>query len=400
MIQESRTLAVFQIESQGQLHLLAQHQPECFADLVSEVALFRPGPLQGGMVNPFIRRRRGQEPVQYDHPDLEPVLKDTYGIILFQEQILELAYHFAGMSMEEADEFRSLMSKFRDPGQMEAMRTRFVAGAVGRGVPERIAHAVFDKVANFVGYGFCKSHAAAFARTVYQSAWMKLYHPAAYMAAVMQHRPGMYNPMTLEEEARRCGVATLLPEINRSGLRYDLERDPAGRLAIRKPLTSVKEVSGEAARRILWQRLRAPFTSVEDLYRRVELSREALEGLAISGALDVLAGDSRRALWEIGVLANKLGPAGGDSHPTLVDLPALQPEDIPDLPALLPHERLSWDYRSHDAARVHPMTLARRALDALCVPSIETCFHMLRNPPRPPGSRGEPTPPGSSMPKA
>src|SRR5690606_9822684 len=136
LIRSGRTLGVFQIESQGQLHLLAQHQPETFGDLINEIALFRPGPLQGGMVHPFIRRRRGQERVEYEHPDLEPVLKDTYGVILFQEQVLDIAHRFAGMSLEEADQFRRLMSKFRDPGEMEEMRERFVAGAMRRGVAE------------------------------------------------------------------------------------------------------------------------------------------------------------------------------------------------------------------------------------------------------------------------
>src|SRR5690606_10277476 len=281
MIRASETLGTFQIESQGQLHLLAQHQPETFDDLITEIALFRPGPLQGGMVHPFVRRRRGEEPIQYDHPDLEPILKETYGIILFQEQVLEVAHRFAGMSLAEADDFRSLMSRCRDPGEMEQMREKFVAGAMRRGVDQASANKVFDRVSAFVGYGFCRSHAAAFAKTVYQSCYLKRHHPAAFMAAVMQHRPGMYNLQTLQEEAKRMGVPVLPPDVHRSGVRYDLERiahervtdervtdervtdervtdEPVrdggtGRtkLAVRMPLTAVRAVSAEDARAVV-----------------------------------------------------------------------------------------------------------------------------------------------------
>src|SRR5690606_3707086 len=138
-------------------------------------------------------------------------------------------------------------------------------GAVGRGVDAKDANMIFDKVANFVGYGFCRSHAAAFAKTVYQSAYLKCHHPASFMAALMQHRPGMYNLMTLQEEARRMGVRTLMPDVNRSGLRYDLEPGPDDRLAIRKPLTAVAQISVEEARQIVWERMLKPFASVEDV---------------------------------------------------------------------------------------------------------------------------------------
>ncbi len=374
LIRSGRTLGVFQIESQGQLHLLAQHQPETFGDLINEIALFRPGPLQGGMVHPFIRRRRGQERVEYEHPDLEPVLKDTYGVILFQEQVLDIAHRFAGMSLEEADQFRRLMSKFRDPGEMEEMRERFVAGAMRRGVAESVANSVFDKVANFVGYGFCRSHAAAFAKTVYQSAYLKCHYPAAYMAAFMQHRPGMYNQMTLEEEARRCGVPVLLPDINRPLMRFDIERLPNKKMAIRKPLTSIDQLSLEDARRIVWEYVQRPFTSVEDAYSRVEMEIDAWRSLARSGAMDGLAGDSRRALWEVGVLYRRMGKSGRRPTPALFDLPVVTDLDIPDLPALTQAERLSWDYQTHNAARLHPLVLQRRTLNALEIRPIKTCY--------------------------
>lgn len=372
LIRSSQTIGVFQIESQGQMHLLGQHQPENLRDLVNEVALFRPGPLQGDMVHPFIRRRLGKERVTYDHPDLEPILRDTYGVVLFQEQVLQIAHTFAGMTLEEADDFRALMSKFRSPTEMEKMRGRFVKGAVDRGVPEPAAQRVFDKISHFVGYGFCRSHAAAFANTVYQSAYLKCHYPAAFLAAVMQHRPGMYNQMTLEEEARRFGVDTLPPSIRRSGMRFDLERAEDG-WAIRKPFSSIKNISSEDAAALVWERLSGPFTSVEDLYRRVALSIDAFEALARAGALDELSSGSRGALWEIGLLRRRVGRPGRRAQHKLFDLRAVRPEDVPDLPALTDAERYQWDYQTHAAARRHPMTLRRRALQELEVRPIETC---------------------------
>ena len=377
LVCSGETMALFQIESQGQMHLIAKNQPETFDDLLIEIALFRPGPLQGGMVHPYIRRRRGEEEVVYDHPDLEPLLRDTYGVILFQEQVLEVAHQFAGLSLAAADDFRVLMSKFHDPEKMEVMRQRFVSGAMSRGVGETAANTVFDRVSKFVGYGFCRSHAAAFAKTVYQSAWMKCYYPAAYMAAFMQHRPGMYNLMTLEEEARRLSVPILLPSINESGTRFDLVKLSDGRLAIRKPLTSVVGLSEEAAQQIVWARMKGPFRNAEDFIRRLALPRDTVDSLARSGALDVLCGSSRKALWEVGVLSRRLESSRQQSQRTLFDLPGITPEDVPELPELTAAERLSWDYQTHGAGRLHPITLARRALDDLAIQSIKTIHRLV-----------------------
>ena len=377
LICSGATVGMFQIESQGQMHLIARNQPETFDDLVAEVALFRPGPLQSGMVHPFIRRRRGWDPVVYEHPSLEPILRDTYGIILFQEQILDVAHRFAGMSLAAADDFRSLMSKVHDPVRMQEMGVLFIAGAMERGIPQAVAESVFENVSHFIGYGFCRSHAAAFAQTVYHSAWMKRYHPAAHMAAFMQHRPGFYNLMTLEEEARRFGVPVLLPHINHSGTRYDLTRDRAGVLAIRKPLTAVKGLSDEVAEQIVWARMAGPFTSVENLAPRVFLDRKVLDALARSGALDVVAGNSRDALWQAGVVANRLASATHADTSTLFDMPLLLPEDLPELQALTSAERLSWDYKTHGAGRTHPICLARRQLTDLHIQPIDACFRFV-----------------------
>jgi len=388
MIQRGQTLGVFQIESQGQMHLLAQHQPQNFNDLVVEVAIFRPGPLQGGMVHPYIRRRKGLEAVEYLHPALEPILKDTLGIILFQEQILEIAHKFAGLPLHVADDFRSVVSKNRDSAAIQKMHKLFVEGAIERGIPAASAQLVFDKVSLFVGYGFCRSHAAAFAKIVYQSAWLKNYFPAEYMASFMQHRPGFYNLMTLEEETRRCGVSILLPDINISGVRYSVEQREQNHpltvsknLSIRKPLTQVRNLTAEAAAEIVMERLRGEYVSVEDLWRRTTVSVAVLEQLAVSGALDALSGSTRNALWEVGVVHRRgtaAGiPRGHEAQPLLLFKPTLlRVEDLPALPNITAKERLAYDYTSHGAGRLHPMTLYRRTMNALEVRSIETCYRL------------------------
>jgi len=378
LIRSGKTLGVFQIESQGQMHLLAKHQPENFDDLVTEVALFRPGPLQGGMVHPYIARRRGLQPITYMHPDLEPILCDTLGIVLFQEQVLEIAHRFAGMPLDEADDFRALVSKNRNQELMLEMRERFIVGAVGRGVDRSSAEQVYEKVALFVGYGFCRSHAAAFAKIVYQSAWLKTHHPAAYMAAFMQHRPGMYNLMTLEEETRRCGAEILLPDMSRSGIRYELEVQLNGTTAIRKPLTSIRNVTEETARMIVWERSRKPFESIEDVVVRLpQLKRDALDAIALSGAMQEWEPDARKAMWIVGVIKRRtLG-----SVTPLIPVALLHEADIPQLPELRAQERLAYDYIIHGAARIHPMTLYRRSLIDLEVRPIDVIKRLPISPP-------------------
>lgn len=367
-IRAGETLGVFQIESQGQMHLLAKHQPETFNDLIIEVALFRPGPLQGGMVHPYIARRRGTEPITYMHPDLEPILKDTLGIILFQEQVLEIAHRFAGMPLDQADDFRALVSKNRDRAMMENMRSTFINGAAARGVDPVCAEVVYEKVSHFVGYGFCRSHAAAFAKTVYQSAWLKTHYPAAYMAAFMQHRPGMYNLMTLEEEARRCGVAILMPCLQNSSLRYALASTSDGKVAIRKPLTSIRGVESDTATTIIWERSLRPFRDIEDIVTRLHMiPRDIMDNIIVSGALDAWESDTRRALWMAGVMKQRV-----TAGPTpLIDAPLIHEDDIPLLPPIQARERLAYDYMTHGAARIHPMALYRRQLTDLEVRPIQ-----------------------------
>ncbi len=371
-IRRGDNLGVFQIESMGQMHLVASHQPTCFQDLVTQVAIFRPGPLQAGMVHPFIRRRLGQEPVTYDHPLLEPILRDTCGVVLFQEQILEIAHQFAGMTLEEADGFRRLMSKFRDPGELIAMKGRFIDGAVRNGVALQVAEKVFGMVSGYVGYGFCRSHAAAFARTVYQSAYLKTHHAAAYFAGLLEHRPGMYDVLTLEQEARRLGVRMLRACIQRSEARYALERDGRGLLCIRRPLRVVSGIVPEDGAEIVWARLTdGPFRSVQDFYSRVALDHDKMRALAGSGALDDVASNRRRALWEVGVLSHSHGLPGQRAPAGLTGSEVLKEEDMPTLPPLTEAEQLSWSLQTTGTSDMHPAGAARMELNALGVMTVD-----------------------------
>ena len=379
LIQRGQTLGVFQIESPGQWNLLARSQPETFDDLVAQVALFRPGPLQGNMVHPYIARRRGWTKVVYPHPCLEPVLRDTYGIILFQEQVLEVAHLFAGMPLQDADEFRRLMSRHRDRSEMEAMRQKFVENAIAahqstaHPVSLALASAVFDLVSKFVGYGFCRSHAAAFARTVYQSAYLKAHHPAAYMAAVLEHKPGFYPLHTLLEEARLLGVRVLGPCVHKSGVAYSLEQveEEKEEAAIRVPLSQVENVSPERAARVVLERVFEPFTSLDDLFRRVELPPDAWDNFARSGALSAF-GSRREVLWHLGRL-QKLAPKKRSEQLAFDDLELPRDRILLEVPSVEQH--VAWDFQTcHLTTGPHPLALKRSHLGKLGVRPLRELF--------------------------
>jgi error-prone DNA polymerase len=370
LIRSGETLALFQIESPGQWNLLSRTQPENFDDLVVQVALFRPGPLQGGMVHPLIARKRGMAPVTYPHPCLEPVLKDSYGVILFQEQVLEVAHVFADMSLSDADEFRRLMSKFRSSSEMEAMREKFVAGAINKHrVSRRLADKVFDLVAAFVGYGFCRSHAAAFARTVYQSAYLKAHYPAAYMAGIMEHKPGFFPEHTLLEEARRLGVSVLPACLIKSTVKYSLE-NIRGKAAIRIPLTQVQKISVEDAQNIVLERMAGPFSSIADAVWRLSLNIAQWENLARAGALDEFG--SRRD-----VLVEARRALRGKPATDQYSLDFESELDLPSMPAMTGVDITEWDFETQSlTSGPHPISRQRSQLASLGALAIHSLREM------------------------
>ncbi len=292
LLRSGDTLGVFQLESPGQRQLVVRLKPRRFSDIIAEISLFRPGPVEGDMVNPYVRRRNGKTRVVYPHPDLEPILRETYGVILFQEQVLEIAHRFAGMRYAEADAFRRAMTKDRSPQEMEKIKDRFILGAREKGYSLNVAERVFEMVAAFAAYGFCKAHAASFAHITYRSAYLKAHHPREfYIGLLNAGQVGSYPPFVILNEARRKGIPILPPHVNASGLEYTPEGE-----GIRVPLTEVKLVGPETARKIVHEReLHGHYTSIEDFLRRVSISKRVLEMLLLSGALEGLDVCAREA---------------------------------------------------------------------------------------------------------
>ncbi|HUC04114.1 MAG TPA: error-prone DNA polymerase [Acidimicrobiales bacterium] len=293
------TVGVFQVESRAQMGTLPRVRPRCFYDLAIEVALIRPGPIQGHAVNPYIRRRRGEEPVTYLHPLLEPILERTLGVPLFQEQLMEMAVAIAGFSAADADELRQAMAAKRSAARMEKMRVRLYEGMARRGVEGPVADQVFEALAAFANFGFPESHSVSFAHLVYASAWLKLHYPAAFTAGLLNSQPmGFWSPQSLVADARRHGVVVRRPHVDRSGVGATLERDGGGGPVLRLGLASVRGVGEAAAERIVAGR---PWSGSEDLVRRAGVTRAQLETLAAAGALG--AGSRRQLLWEAGAAA-------------------------------------------------------------------------------------------------
>ncbi len=303
------TVGVFQVESRAQMGTLPRVAPRTFYDLAIEVALIRPGPIQGHAVNPYIRRRRGEEPVTYLHPLLEPILERTLGVPLFQEQLMEMAVAIAGFSAADADELRQAMAAKRSVVRMERMRERLYEGMTERGVTGDVADQIFEALAAFANFGFPESHSVSFAHLVYSSAWLKLHYPAAFTAGLLNSQPmGFWSPQSLVADARRHGVGVRRPHVNRSATGASLE-GCVGAPLLRLGLASVRGVGEATAQRIVAGR---PWRDGEDLVRRAGVTRAQLETLAAAGALDPEGDDGeshgtassrRRLLWGAGAAA-------------------------------------------------------------------------------------------------
>ena len=344
LISSGDAIGVFQVESRAQAQMLPRLQPRCFNDLVIEVALVRPGPIQGGMVHPYLRRRRGEEPVRYGHPGMAKALKDTLGVIVFQEQVLMVAQNVANFSAGEAELLRRAMGHKRSLESMEELRARFVDGAMSNGASQERANRIFDQLAAFAGYGFNRAHAASFALITYTSAWLKHYYPLPFFIALLNNQPmGFYSPWVLVEDAKRHGLHILPVDINRSAECCCVENG-----AIRLGLNYMHGFGPELCQAVVEARADG-FESLEGLCQRVSLGRKALESLIMGGGCDCWGVPRRELLWQMGRLLDQ---------PTLLD-------DLPQvsLPSLGGNESLALEYAftgvSSDAS---PASLFRRAL--------------------------------------
>jgi error-prone DNA polymerase len=319
------TIGTFQVESRAQVQMSVRMQPRTFEEIAVEIAIVRPGPIQGGAVHPYLRRRAGLEPVTYLHPSLEPVLRDTLGVLLYQEQSIRVAVAAAGFTPGEADLLRRAMSRSRSEEAMAQVRVRFMAGAQRQGIDEATASAIFQQLAGFAGYGFCKSHATSFALITWQTLWLKHYHPVAFYCALFNQQPmGFYSPEVVAGDARRHTIAILPPDVSRSQWLYTPERRARGQWALRMGLATVTGLGEAAWQQIEAARMASPFTGLADFARRTGLDRDTLATLIRAGACD-LWGERRPLLWALGELETRADVLKMAQEPTDVALPALPP---------------------------------------------------------------------------
>ncbi len=355
MICRADTTGVFQIESRAQMAMLPRLRPRNFYDLVIEVAIVRPGPIQGEMVHPYLRRRSGEEPVSYPSKEVEAVLKRTLGVPIFQEQVMQLAIAAAGFSPGEADRLRRAMAAWKRKGGLEPFQRQLIDGMRERGYAESFANQIFNQILGFGEYGFPESHSASFALLVYTSAWLKHYEPAAFCAALINSQPmGFYAPAQLVRDARVHGVEVRAIDVTSSDWDCTLERQAGGRPALRLGLRLVKHLSSEGAARLLAARTARAFDSIADLVERADLGRRDLEALAAADALSPLTGHRHRAVWQV---------SGVERVLPLLPAATAQAEGIPLLRAPREGQDIVADYGSTGLTlRRHPLCLLREKL--------------------------------------
>ena len=367
MIGHADTVGVFQIESRAQMSMLPRMRPRCFYDLVIEVAIVRPGPIQGGMVHPYLSRRQGLEPVTFPSEEVKEVLERTLGVPIFQEQVMRLAVVAAGFTPGEADKVRRSMAAWKRKGGLEQFERRLIDGMRERGYREEFAQQIFQQILGFGEYGFPESHSASFALLVYVSAWLKFHEPAAFACALLNSQPmGFYAPAQIVQDVRRHGVEVLGADVTASDWNCTLshssrqscfigkeEQFDNGQPALRLGLRMLSGLSAEGASRVMEARELRPFASVEDLALRSMLDKRDLKYLAEAGALTTLAGHRRQAYWEV---------AGIEPATPLALSPA--EEDQPALFPLTEGQNLAADYASLGLTLGrHPLALLRKTLE-------------------------------------
>jgi error-prone DNA polymerase len=364
------TIGVFQIESRAQMAMLPRLRPRSYYDLVVEVSIVRPGPIVGGMVHPYLRRRNGDEEVVYPHPSLEPVLKKTLGVPLFQEQVIRLAMVAADYTPGEADQLRRDMAAWRRSGRIERHRDRLISRMQAKGIAPEFAARVFDQIRGFGEYGFPEAHASSFALIAFACAYLKCHYHAEFTCALLNAQPmGFYAPSTIVEDAKRHGVEVRPIDVRRSAWDCTLEEHPGDpwRFAIRMGLRYVKGLGEDDARRITAARAEGPFAALDDFARRTRLDAGALAALARAGAFEGLGVGRRAALWQVRALAKR--------HD--MTLPAQVADPAPVFDALSALETIAWDYEaaSH-SVHGHPLEPLREQFTLQGLPDAQTVASM------------------------
>ncbi len=370
MICKSDTVGVFQIESRAQMAMLPRLRPKKFYDLVIEISIVRPGPITGGMVHPYLRRRQGKEDVTYPHELLKPVLERTLGVPLFQEQVMRLAMVVADYTPGEADQLRRDMAAWHRTGRMERHHERLITRMQAKGIAVEFAERVFEQIRGFGEYGFPESHAASFALIAYATAWLKCHYPAEFACSLLNAQPmGFYMPATIVEDAKRHDVVVRSIDIQTSDWDCTLEccAGSAGGFAVRMGLRYVKGLGEREWKKILRACALTPFSSLQDFTRRASLDEGSLSALAEAGAFDSLQIDRRTALWDVRRLARTQNES--------LTLPARERQ--PGFAPLSEFEEVGWDYRrtSHSARR-HPLEPMRSSLIRHGLPDARTVASM------------------------
>jgi error-prone DNA polymerase len=364
------TVGVFQIESRAQMSMLPRLKPRTFYDLVIEVAIVRPGPIQGGMVHPYLRRRTGKEDKAAPHPCLEPILERTLGVPLFQEQVMQIAMVGAGYGPGEADQLRRDMAAWKKHGKLERHRDRLLRGFQERGVSRVFGEQLYKQIQGFGEYGFPESHAASFALLVYASSWLKTHHPAAFACGLLNAQPmGFYSPSSIVQDAQRHGVRVRSVSVMESNWDHSLEEDALshGDRALRIGLRLVKGLGEASGLAIEAARKEKPFSSIHDLAIRTDLKKNELEALAEAGALEALSPGRRQALWD--ALAPRDPGLLRVAEPNAADAPRFRPHlKVEQL--LLDYGRLGLSIDDHPMRHVRPHLARRRVSRARDLPGI------------------------------
>ncbi|MCW5820474.1 MAG: DNA polymerase III subunit alpha [Trueperaceae bacterium] len=371
LMAEGSTMGLFQVESPSQQHTSRVMRSRNLHDLAHQVALIRPGPIQSGTVHPYLKRRQGLEKVTYWHPKLEPILEKSYGVLLFQEDVLRIAVSFAGMGWDEADRFRKRVSGWGDFEDIEPHREKFIARAMRHSDATRAqAERVFDAIKGFQGFGFAESHAWAFAIHAYASGWLRINYPAEYLTAVFNDAPGMWSHSTKRQEARTWGVPVLPLDINASGAtRFYCERtrlDGKVVKAMRPPLATAAGITGATAVQVLHERLqRGPYANTDDAHRRLPLSQEQFEALVRAGAFDSLQ-ERRDALFRVGALSHTHASGGNELFTAAPGTPSLATLEL--------EKQFTWDHEtmSFSPLEIHVLDFMRGQLRELGCVSLAT----------------------------
>ena len=355
MICDGDTVGVFQIESRAQMAMLPRLRPRCYYDLVIEVAIIRPGPIQGGMVHPYLRRRNGEEAVDYPSEEVKGVLQRTLGVPIFQEQVMQLAVVAAGFTPGEADQLRRAMAAWKRRGGLGPFEEKLINGMRSRGYDEAFARQIFQQILGFGEYGFPESHSASFALLVYVSSWLKRHEPAAFTCALLNSQPmGFYSASQLVQDAQRHGVTVRPVDVNRSVWDCSLEADESGNATLRLGLRMVKGLPMEAGERIAEARADSGYAQIQELHERAGLDRRELGVLASAGALQSVAGDRHRARWAV---------AGAEEPmPLFPSMARFEPTPLLKTPT--EGQNIVADYRTTGLTlERHPVCLLRGHLD-------------------------------------